>query len=233
MSAINGISTAMRSEFKSATRLQHSITAGIEKKILLWVAERAPGSISPDHLTALGFGAQILAAAAYALSGWNKYFLLLASFLIAVNWLGDSLDGTLARFREQQRPRYGFYVDHMVDTFGAVFLMSGLALSGFLHWQVAVGMLVAFLVLSTESYLATYTLGKFRMSYARFGPTEIRILLMIGNLALLRWPRGRLFGYTFPLFDIGGVIAIAGMVIMAVITTAVHTTQLYREERIL
>ncbi len=232
MSAINGISTAMRSEFKSATRLQHSITAGIEKKILLWVAERAPGSISPDHLTALGFGAQILAAAAYALAGWNKYFLLLASFLIAVNWLGDSLDGTLARFREQQRPRYGFYVDHMVDTFGAVFLMSGLALSGFLHWQVAVGMLVAFLVLSTESYLATYTLGKFRMSYARFGPTEIRILLMIGNLALLRWPRGHLLGYTFPLFDIGGVIAIAGMLIMAVIATAVHTAQLYREERI-
>lgn len=232
MAATTGISTAMRSEFKSAARLQHSITAGVEKKILLWMAEQTPASVSPDHLTVLGFGAQILASAAYALAGRNKYFLLLATFFIAVNWLGDSLDGTLARFRNQQRPRYGFYVDHMVDTFGAMFLMSGLALSGFLHWQVAVGMLVAFLVLSIESYLATYTIGEFRMSYALFGPTEIRILLMIGNLALLRWPRGHLLGYTFPLFDIGGVIAIAGMLIMAVIATAVHTTHLYNEERI-
>ncbi len=233
MAATMEISRAMGSEFRTATRLQRSITAGVEKTILLWMAERTPASISPDHLTALGFGAQVLAGTAYALAGWNKYFLLLATLLIAVNWLGDSLDGTLARFRNQQRPRYGFYVDHMVDTFGAVFLMGGLALSGFLHWQIAVGMLIAFLVLSTESYLATYTLGKFRMSYALFGPTEIRILLMIGNVALLRWPRGNLFGYTFPLFDIGGVIAIAGMLIMAVVATAAHTGQLYREERIL
>ncbi len=232
MAATMEISRATGSEFRTATRLQHSITAGVEKKILLWMAERTPSSFSPDHLTALGFGAQILAGAAYALAAWNKYFLLLATFFIALNWLGDSLDGTLARFREQQRPRYGFYVDHMVDTFGSVFLMGGVALSGFLHWQVAVGMLIAFLVLSTESYLATYTLGKFRMSYALFGPTEIRILLMIGNVALLRWPRGHVFGYTFPLFDIGGVIAIAGMLIMAVVATAAHTVQLYREERI-
>lgn len=231
MAATTGMSAAMSSEFKSATRLQQSITAGVEKKMLLWMAERTPASDSPDHLTVLGFGAQILAGAAYALAGWNKYFLLLATFFIAVNWLGDSLDGTLARFRQQQRPRYGFYVDHMVDTFGSVFLMGGLSLSGFLHWQIAVGMLIAFLVLSTESYLATYTLGKFRMSYALFGPTEIRILLMIGNLALLRWPRGHLLGYTFPLFDIGGVVAIAGMFIMALVATAAHTAQLYREER--
>ena len=232
MAATMGVSRAIGSEFRTATRLQQSITTGVEKKILRWMAERTPSSVSPDHLTALGFGAQILASAAYVLARWNKYFLLLATFFIAVNWLGDSLDGTLARFREQQRPRYGFYVDHMVDTFGAVFLMGGLALSGFLHWQIAVGMLVAFLVLSTESYLATYTLGKFRMSYALFGPTEIRILLMIGNVALLRWPSGHLLGLTFPLFDIGGVIAVAGMLIMAVAATVTHTAQLYREERI-
>jgi len=232
MAATTGICREISSEFRTAPRVQQSITAAVEKKILRWMAGRMPASISPDHLTALGFGAQILAAAAYAMSAWNKHFLLLATFFIAVNWLGDSLDGTLARFREQQRPRYGFYVDHMADTFGAVFLMSGLALSGFLHWQIAVGMLVAFLVLSTESYLATYTIGKFRMSYALFGPTEIRILLMIGNVALLRWPQGHLLGLTFPLFDIGGVIAIAGMLMMAVVATVIHTRQLYREERI-
>lgn len=232
MAATFEVSRTTASEFRTATRIQQSITAGAEKKILLWMAERTPTSVSPDHLTALGLGAQFLAGVAYALARWNKYLLLLATLFIALNWLGDSLDGTLARFREQQRPRYGFYVDHMVDTFGAVFLMGGLALSGFLHWHIAVGMLVAFLVLSTESYLATYTLGKFRMAYALFGPTEIRILLMIGNVALLRWPHGHLLGHTVPLFDIGGVIGIAGMLIMAVVATAAHTARLYREERV-
>lgn len=230
--ASTGITTSTTGDFRAAVRLQDSITAGIEKKILLWMAQRTPASISPDHLTALGFGAQVLASAAYALSGWNKYFLLLATLFISINWLGDSLDGTLARYRQQQRPRYGFYVDHMADTFGGVFLMTGLALSGFLHWQIAAAMLIAFLVLSIESYLATYTIGKFRMSYAVFGPTEIRILLMIGNVALLRWPRGHFLGRSFPLFDIGGAIAIAGMLIMAVAATAIHTAQLYCEERI-
>jgi archaetidylinositol phosphate synthase len=218
--------------FRTAPRLQQSLTATAEKKTLLWMASRTPRWISSDHLTLIGFSAQVLAGGAYALAGWNKQFLWLASFLIAVNWLGDSLDGTLARFRDQQRPRYGFYVDHMVDTFGAASLMGGLALSGFLHWQVAAGMLIGFLILSIESYLTTYTIGKFRMSYALFGPTEIRILLIIGNVALLRWPRVHLLGRTLPLFDIGGVIAIAGMLIMAVVATVMHTSQLYREERI-
>jgi len=218
--------------FRTAPRLQQSLTATAEKKTLLWMASRTPRWISSDHLTLIGFSAQVLAGGAYALAGWNKQFLWLVSFFIAVNWLGDSLDGTLARFRDQQRPRYGFYVDHMVDTFGAASLMGGLALSGFLHWQVAAGMLIGFLILSIESYLTTYTIGKFRMSYALFGPTEIRILLIIGNVARLRWPRVHLLGRTLPLFDIGGVIAIAGMLIMAVVATVMHTSQLYREERI-
>jgi hypothetical protein len=120
----------------------------------------------------------------------------------------------------------------MADTFGAAFLMGGLARSGFLHWQVAAGMLVGFLILSIESYLTTYTIGKFRMSYALFGPTEIRILLTIGNVALLYRPYAHLFGRTFLLFDVGGVIAIGGMMSMAMVATAVHAAQLYREERI-
>lgn len=204
----------------------------MERRILAWFAARTPESISPDHLTALGFAAQILASVAYALSRWNKYFLIAATFFIALNWLGDSLDGTLARHRNRLRPRYGFYVDHMTDTFGGVFLMSGLALSGFLHWQIAIGMLVGFLVLSVESYLTTYTIGKFRMSYALFGPTEIRILLMIGNVALIFRPYAHLAGHKFLLFDVGGAIAIVGMLTIAVVATGIHTTQLYREERL-
>lgn len=232
MAAITSISNSSLSDFRNAARIQEAITAPLERKLLAWFAERTPVSISPDHLTALGFAAQILASASYALSRWNKYFLLLATFLIAVNWLGDSLDGTLARYRNRLRPRYGFYVDHVSDTFGGVFLMSGLALSGFLHWQIAIGMLVAFLVLSIESYLATYTMGKFRMSYALFGPTEIRILLMIGNVALIFRPYAHLIGHKLLLFDVGGAIAIAGMLAMAVTATAIHSAHLYQEERL-
>jgi len=232
MAATTTVMNPARSEFRNAARIQESITASLERKALLWLAERTPDSMSPDQLTILGFAAQILASVSYALSRWNKYFLLLAAFFIAVNWLGDSLDGTLARVRNRLRPRYGFYVDHMADTFGGVFLMSGLALSGFVHWQIAIGMLVAFLVLSIESYLTTYTIGKFHMSYALFGPTEIRILLMIGNITLLFWPRANLLGRTFLLFDVGGAIAIAGMLSMAIVATITHTVRLYQEERL-
>jgi phosphatidylglycerophosphate synthase len=149
---------------------------------------------------------------------------------MALNWLGDSLDGTLARVRCQQRPRYGFYVDHMVDAFGSVALMAGLGCSGFLHWQTAIAMLIAFLLLSSESYLATYTLSCFQLSQGIFGPTEIRILLIIGNLALLRSPYSTLFGHKMLLFDLGGAIASAGMFAMAIVTAMRHTAQLYRQE---
>ena len=232
MSAAATMVKSAGSNFRNAKRVQEAITAPLEGRVLMWLAQRAPDAISVDHLTALGFGAQVLAGVFYALSRWNKYYLLLATFFIALNWLGDSLDGTLARYRNRLRPRYGFYVDHMADTFGAMFLMSGLALSGFLHWQIAVGMLVGFLILSIESYLTTYTLGRFRMSYALFGPTEIRILLMIGNTALIFRPHAHLMGREFLLFDVGGVIAIAGMIGMAVVATISHTARLYREERL-
>lgn len=232
MAAITSLSTPSHSDFRSATRIQQAMTARVERRVLAWFAARTPDSISPDHLTMLGFAAQIMAGAAYALCRWNKYFLILATLFIAMNWLGDSLDGTLARYRNRLRPRYGFYVDHMTDTFGGVLLMSGLALSGFLHWQIAIGMLVGFLVLSVESYLTTYTIGKFRMSYALFGPTEIRLLLMIGNVALIFRPHARVAGHKFLLFDLGGAIAIVGMLAMAVVATGIHTVQLYQEERL-
>jgi phosphatidylglycerophosphate synthase len=194
------------------------------------MARRAPRWLSPDQLTLLGLIAQIGAGVFYALSRFNRYALLLVVLCIALNWLGDSLDGTLARVRQQQRPRYGFYVDHMADIFGSVALMCGLACSGFLHWQVAVAMLVAFLVLSSESYLATYTLTRFQLSQGIFGPTEIRILLIIGSLALLRDPYATILGHRILLFDLGGLIATIGMFIMAITTTLRHTAELYRQE---
>ncbi len=215
-----------------AVRVQESWLAASEKRALMWLAQRIPRRIVPDHLTILGFIAQIAAGACYALLSRNRFALLGAIVCLALNWLGDSLDGTLARVRQRLRPRYGFYVDHMVDSFGAVALMVGLILSGYMHPWIAIGLLVAFLVLSIQSYLAAHALGEFRISFWRFGPTELRILLALGNLALFWKPVVHLFGESYRLFDIGGAIGLAGMASMAVVFTVQNTIRLYREERI-
>jgi len=219
-----------RARFENANRIQRSLLARTEKRVLLWMAEQTPERINPDHLTVLGFAAQVMAGVSYALARGNRYWLLGAIGFLALNWLGDSLDGTLARVRQQQRPRYGFYVDHMVDSFGALALMGGLALSGYMNAYIAFGLLVGFLVLSIQSYLATYTLGEFRLSFWSFGPTELRILLAVGNLALLRWPVV-LQGH-YRLFDLGGLIGLAGMAAILLYFTARNVRRLYREERI-
>jgi phosphatidylglycerophosphate synthase len=229
---MNAQTTTVRDEavFASARRVNEALTARMEKRALQWMAERAPKWVSSDQLTLMGFCAQVGAGAFYALSRYNRYALLLVIVCVVLNWLGDSMDGTLARVRRQQRPRYGFYVDHMADVFGATALMCGLGFSGFLHWQTAVAMLVAFLLLSSESYLATYTLTCFQLSQGIFGPTEIRILLIIGNLALLHSPYSTLFGHRVLLFDLGGTIAAVSMFAMAIAVTVRHTAQLYRQE---
>ena len=218
--------------FPDTLRLQESWTAAPEKRVLGWLASHTPSQIGPDHLTVLGLASQIGAGACYALAARNRYALLGVIACLALNWLGDSLDGTLARFRHCQRPRYGFYVDHIVDSFGALALMGGLALSGYMHPWIAVGLLVVFLMLSIQSYLATHALGEFRISFWRFGPTELRILLAIGNLALLWKPVVNFFGGKYHLFDVGGAIGLAGMSVMLVFFTAQNTIRLYREERI-
>jgi len=217
--------------FPDMRRVQESWVAAIEKKALLWLAALTPQWIGPDYLTLLGLAAQIGAGLCYALARWNKYALLGAILFLALNWLGDSLDGTLARVRQRLRPRYGFYVDHMVDSFGALALMGGLALSGFMHPWIAIGLLVGFLMLSIQSYLATHALGEFRLSFWRFGPTELRILLAVGNLALLGKPRVHFLGEQYRLFDVGGVIGLAGMALMLICFTLQNTLRLYREER--
>ena len=215
-----------------AVRVQESWAAAGEKRALLWLAARTPEWIGPDHLTVLGLVAQIGAGACYAFAAWNRYALLGVIACLALNWAGDSLDGTIARVRQRLRPRYGFYVDHMVDSFGALALMGGLALSGYMHPWIAVGLLVAFLMLSIQSYLATHALGEFRLSFWRFGPTELRILLAIGNLALFWRPVIHLFGREYRLFDVGGAIGLLGMGLMVLFFTAQNTIRLYREERI-
>lgn len=215
--------------FQSAERIQSPLSS-TEKRLLIWMAQRLPAAINSDHLTVLGFAAQIMTGVSYALARFNKVWLVAAIGFLALNWLGDSLDGTLARVRNRQRPRYGFYVDHMLDSIGSVALMAGLALSGYMSAMVAISLLMLFLLLSIQSYLAAYTLGEFHMSFWSFGPTELRILLAVGNLALLRWPVV-LKGH-YRLFDVGGGVAVLVMSAMVLFFTIKNTARLYNEERI-
>src|SRR5262245_62005323 len=181
-------------EFREAQRSLTSVLAPLEKRTLLWLAGTLPPWVNSDHLTALALAAMLLAGVSYWLARVSTTGLLLVVLCLAVNWFGDSLDGTLARVRQHQRPRYGFYVDHVVDAVGAVFLIGGMGMSGYMSPMVALILLVAYLLLLVETFLATYSLGTFTMSYFKVGPTELRILLAIGNMVLLVHPMAEIFG---------------------------------------
>ncbi|MBI4463065.1 MAG: CDP-alcohol phosphatidyltransferase family protein [Acidobacteria bacterium] len=218
--------------FREASRKQESLLAPLERHCLYWLARRMPEWVQPDHLTLLGFASMLLGGACYALAGWWSPFLLVVNFWLAVNWFGDSLDGTLARTRNRQRPRYGFYVDHIVDSFGALFLIGGLALSGHMGKGVAVGLLVSFYLLSINSYLATYTLGTFQLSFWKFSPTEVRILLAVGNAVALVRPTVTVFGPPLRFFDVAGTAAVVVMLSVLVVSVVSNTVRLYRAERV-
>jgi len=218
--------------FRNAERKQESWLAPLERRCLAWLAARVPSAVGPDHLTLLGFAALFLAGVSYAAARSWPPALLVVNLWLAVNWFGDSLDGTLARHRQRQRPRYGFYVDHMVDSFGALFVIGGLAISGFASERVAVALLVSFLLLSINSYLATYTRGTFHLSFWKFSPTEIRILLAVGNTVALWKPHVTVFGHAARFFDVGGIVAVIAMAVVLVHSVARHTAALYREEKI-
>jgi phosphatidylglycerophosphate synthase len=151
---------------------------------------------------------------------------------LGINWFGDSLDGTLARVRDKQRPRYGFYVDHIVDSFGAIFLIGGLGLSGYMTGSIAMLLIIAYFLLAIEIYLATYTIGVFRLSFGVWGPTELRIVLAIGSFVLLYKPVVTIAGRQYLLCDVSGVVAIIALTAIAIINTIRNTIRLYREERI-
>ncbi len=221
-----------RVAFKNADRAQVSLLSSIERRCLVFLAQRMPAWVQPDHLTLVGVIAMLGAGLGYWYASQSRAGLALATVFLALNWFGDSLDGTLARVRNRQRPRYGFYVDHVIDSFGALFLLAGLGLSGYMSPAVAAGLLVVFLMLSIEVYLATYTIGTFHLSHWKFSPTELRLLLIIGNAALFYRPTVRLLGESYLLFDVGGVIGIAGMALMLFTAVARHTAFLYRQERI-
>lgn len=218
--------------FEEARRELRGLTAGVEKKALLWLAARMPAWVTPDHLTGLGLLAMLVAGVAYRFSAQTPALLHVVNVALAVNWLGDSLDGTLARFRERCRPRYGFYVDHLVDAFGALFLLGGLALSGYMSERIALALLIAYFLVSINIYLATYTLGVFKISFGPVGGTELRILLALGNLALLAQPSVGLLGRQVLLYDAVGLAAVAALAVVLIVSTARNTRALYALERV-
>jgi phosphatidylglycerophosphate synthase len=219
-------------EFKSAVRQQTSLLAPLERVCLSWLARNMPPWVKPDHLTLLGFGAMLVAGVCYAVAKWWAPALLIVNLCLAVNWFGDSLDGTLARTRNKQRPRYGFYVDHIIDAFGILFIICGLALSGYMTWTIALAVLVVYFMISIDVYLATYTIGTFKLSFYKFSPTELRILLAIGNIRAISHPTTQAFGDRYLFFDVGAVVAMALMAVVLVVSVTRNTITLYRAERV-
>jgi phosphatidylglycerophosphate synthase len=215
-------------------RRHRSVLAAGEKRLLVWMAERLPRRIHSDHLSALGLLAMAGVGAAFWASRWAPGAALpMVPVLLLVNWFGDSLDGTLARVRRQERPRYGYYVDHVIDMVGTLCLVAGLAASGAMSGPVAAAVLIAFFMVSAESYLATYARGIFNMSFLGFGPTELRLLIAAGAIKLLDGPWVEPFGLpALKLFDIGGAAAAAGLTMTFGVMAARNGVALYREETV-
>ncbi len=221
--------TSAAAQFREAPRVL-GLTGRIEKKALLWMAARTPARVTPDHLTLLGLLATLGCGAAYALAGARPWLLLVVNAGLVLNWLGDSLDGTLARHRRHERPRFGFYVDHLVDAFGALFLVGGLAVSGLMTPLVGASLLVAYFLLAIQTYLAAYAIGRFKISWGGLGGTELRLALAALNVLVLLRPRVALAGSPWLVFDVVGVVATTALVVVSVIAGVRGTLALAREE---
>jgi archaetidylinositol phosphate synthase len=214
--------------YTEARRVNESVLAAVEKRCLIWMATRLPAAINSDHLTILAGIAMLGAGACYWIG--SPIALLMSIALLAANWFGDSLDGTLARVRHHERPRYGFYVDHVLDVLCVLFVFCGLVLGGHMGPLIGGGVLLTYYLLMIEIALATHSIGVFRISFWKFGPTELRILLAFGSLRLMHSDVVRIAGTEYRLFDLGGVVAIAALVVTFIVSVSRNTRTLYRAE---
>ena len=173
---------------ETAKREMTFLLAEPERRVLTALARRVPRALRSNHFTALGVLAAMGTGVAYAFTGMNPAWLWAASAMLALNWLGDSLDGTLARVRNQQRPKYGYYIDHIVDAFNTAVIGIGIGLSPYVSLELALLLVVLYLTLSINVYLESSVFGVFKIAYGIFCPTEVRILLVLCNLLLLGGP---------------------------------------------
>ena len=168
----------------TATREMTFLLAGPERRLLVAIASRLPRAVVSDHLTALGAVGALFTGIAYASSSIHVSWLWIASLMLAVNWFGDSLDGTLARVRRAERPKYGYYLDHIVDAFSTAAIGIGIGLSPWVELPLALALVVLYLTLSINVYLESHVFGVFQLGYGRVGPTEVRIILILANTLL-------------------------------------------------
>jgi phosphatidylglycerophosphate synthase len=215
-----------------ATREPNFLLAKPEKRALQWMARRLPRWVLPDDLTALGVLAAVGICAAYQLSNDGRGWLWVASGLLVVHWVGDSLDGTLARVREIQRPRYGYYLDHLVDAISTALIGLGLGLSPYMLLSIGALVVVAYLTLSINVYLESYAIGRFSIGYGLIGPTEIRLILIALNtaLALGLTLRFEIDGVTCTALDVVGAGVAAVMVALLLVRASRNLRELARSE---
>jgi archaetidylinositol phosphate synthase len=208
---------------KPVQRIQQNVLAVNERRLLTWLAARMPPSVTPDRLTSVGFLGGVIVGSGYALSTYDINWLWVAIAGYFINWFGDSLDGSLARFRKIERPSFGYFIDHSTDALGNLVMLVGLGLSPFLRLDIALFGLSTYLLLSIHTFLAARVIGEFRLSYMAGGPTELRIMLITMTLAMFILGPDPIFGTPFSAFDgfIGAVsIILLGLFVFQTTITA-------------
>ena len=214
----------------SPKRIQENLTAGVERRILNWLCERLPLWWTPDRLTALGFSGAVVIAIGYVLSNWSANWLWLSVVGFLVNWFGDSLDGSVARFRKIERPNYGYFIDHSLDSLANTLFVLGMGLSPYLRMDTALCGLAGYLLLSIHTFISAKVTGVMSLTYLGGGPTEVRMMLIVltismylfGPEAWIHWP---VAGQLFSPFDVFGVVL--GTVLGGVFVF--HTTRTARD----
>lgn len=222
----------MTESFKEAQRSSSGLLTAVERRVLIWLARRLPSAVHSDHLTGLALFSMLMVGVSYGLSSRYAGALWWVVVWLALNWFGDSLDGTVARVRRHERPRYGYYVDHVLDAVGFAMLFGGLILGSHMSPVAGLGFLAAYYLLVAEISMATHARGTFRMSFGAVGPTELRILLAAGVIQLTRSDVVTLFGHKWLLFDVGGAVGIAGLLLTFAYAAWTNGAALYREERL-
>jgi phosphatidylglycerophosphate synthase len=198
-------------DIEEHTRVHDMILGPLERPALRWLCERMPGWVVPDTLTTFGVVGSLMIFFGYWLTQVNSVYLWLASFGFLVNWFGDSLDGNLARFRKIERPKYGFFIDHTVDSFSMAVIFIGLGLSAYVRLDVAAIACVGYLLMSIHAYVRAFVSGQFKISYARVGPTELRVIAFLVNTLI--------FFFGNPTIDFGFVNTSVFNAVVAMIAT--------------
>jgi phosphatidylglycerophosphate synthase len=231
---MNAVDTPLVSEFREAPRDLRGLTTGLERAALRWLVPRVPAWLTPDRLTGTAFASMLAGGLLYWMSARRPGLLHAVNACLFVNWLGDSLDGAVAKHRGRAQPRYGFYIDHMLDNVGVAALLGGLCASGLVAPALGAVVVVLYLLFQLHMHMSVYTRGVFQMSFAGVGGTEMRLLLVLGNLAVLVQPRWAVFGYDVRPYDAiaaPAALLLVGSLVVTIVRTAIELEHVDAAER--